>query len=72
LNRQFSPYEYFPFGGGSRRCIGMALAQLELKLVLFELLTNCQLELTGKLPVAPARRGVTLAPAAVTAQVVTN
>jgi cytochrome P450 family 110 len=69
LNRQFSPYEYFPFGGGSRRCIGMALAQLELKLVLFEVLTNSQLELTGKLPVAPARRGVTLAPAGVLARV---
>jgi cytochrome P450 family 110 len=62
LNRQFSPYEYFPFGGGNRRCIGMALAQLELKLVLFEIFTNCQLELTGDLPVIPARRGVTLGP----------
>ncbi|MFM2303300.1 MAG: hypothetical protein RLZZ135_709 [Cyanobacteriota bacterium] len=62
LNRQFSPYEYFPFGGGNRRCIGMALAQLELKLVLFEVFTNCQLELTGELPVIPARRGVTLGP----------
>lgn len=62
LTHQFSPYEYFPFGGGSRRCIGMALAQLELKLVLFEVLTNCQLELTGELPVVPARRGVTLGP----------
>jgi cytochrome P450 family 110 len=73
LNHQFSPYEYFPFGGGSRRCIGMALAQLELKLVLFEVLTNCQLELTGTLPVAPARRGVTLGPSGgVTAQVVSK
>ncbi len=62
LERQFSPYEYFPFGGGSRRCIGMALAQLELKLVLVEVLTHCQLELTDKLPVIPARRGVTLGP----------
>ncbi len=62
LERQFSPYEYFPFGGGSRRCIGMALAQLELKLVLVELLTHCELELTGELPVAAVRRGVTLGP----------
>ena len=62
LERQFSPYEYLPFGGGSRRCIGMALAQLELKLILVELLTHCQLELTGELPVIPVRRGVTLGP----------
>jgi cytochrome P450 family 110 len=62
LERQFSPYEYLPFGGGSRRCLGMALAQLELKLVLVEILTHCQLELTGTLPAIPARRGVTLSP----------
>jgi cytochrome P450 family 110 len=62
LERQYSPYEYLPFGGGARRCIGVALAQLELKLVLVEILTSCQLTLTGKLPVIPARRGVTLGP----------
>ncbi len=62
LERQYSPYEYLPFGGGARRCIGVALAQLELKLVLVEILTKCELKLTGKLPVIPARRGVTLGP----------
>ncbi len=62
LERQFSPYEYLPFGGGVRRCVGVALAQLELKLVLVEILTSCQLTLTGELPVIPARRGVTLGP----------
>ncbi len=62
LDRQFSPYEYLPFGGGVRRCIGLALAQLELKLVMVEILTSCQLQLTDQLPVSPARRGVTLAP----------
>ena len=62
LERQFSPYEYLPFGGGSRRCIGMALAQLEMKLVIVEVLSRCQLELTSKSPAIPARRGVTLGP----------
>ena len=63
LERQFSPYEYLPFGGGSRRCIGMALAQLEMKLVLATILRDFDLELAEKKPVQPKRRGVTLGPA---------
>ena len=63
LERQFSPYEYLPFGGGSRRCIGLALAQLEMKLVLATILRDFDLVLTEKKPVQPKRRGVTLGPA---------
>ncbi len=73
LERQFSPYEYLPFGGGSRRCIGMALAQLEMKLVIVEILSHCQLELTSKSPAVAARRGVTLGPkGGIEAQVVSK
>ena len=63
LERQFSPYEYMPFGGGSRRCIGLALAQLEMKLVLASILRDFDLGLAEKKPVQPKRRGVTLGPA---------
>ena len=63
LERQFSPYEYVPFGGGSRRCIGMALAQLEMKLVLAHILRDFDLALAEKKPVPAKRRGVTLGPA---------
>ncbi len=63
LDRQFSPYEFLPFGGGTRRCVGMALAQFEMKLVLATILLHYQLALVDNRPVRPQRRGVTLAPA---------
>jgi cytochrome P450 len=62
LQKTFSPYEYIPFGGGNRRCIGSALALLEMKLVIATILPRFQLELTSKRPMLPLRRGLTLAP----------
>ena len=62
LEREFSAYEFFPFGGGKRRCIGEALAQLEMKLVLATIISQFELELTSQKLETPARRGVTLAP----------
>jgi cytochrome P450 family 110 len=44
LAREFSAYEFFPFGGGKRRCIGEALAMLELKLVLATIITEYDLD----------------------------
>lgn len=63
LERQYSPSEYLPFGGGSRRCLGYALAQLEMKLVLAAVLSKYQLALAEDKPVKLQRRGFTLAPA---------
>ncbi len=63
LERKFSPYEFFPFGGGNRRCIGAALATVEMKLVLATILLNYNLALASERPVRAIRRGVTLAPA---------
>lgn len=62
LKRQFSPYEFFPFGGGSRRCIGMALALLEMKVVIATLLSEFNLRLLNPRVLKPTRRGLTLAP----------
>ncbi|MEG4849303.1 cytochrome P450 [Microcoleus sp. B5-D4] len=63
LERQFSPYEYLPFGGGNRRCIGAAFAMFEMKLVLAKVLSRYSLELAENRPVLPVRRGLTMAPA---------
>lgn len=60
LERQFSPYEFMPFGGGVRRCVGAALAQYEMKIVLGTMLSQLDLALLNQRPVSPARRGVTL------------
>ncbi len=62
LERQFSPYEYLPFGGGNRRCIGQAFALFEMKLVLAQILSQVELELLQNRPIKPVRRGLTIAP----------
>ena len=62
LERQFSPYEYLPFGGGDRICIGMAFAQFEMKLALATILSRFRLKLAHSNPIKASRRGVTMAP----------
>lgn len=61
LERQFSSSEFIPFGGGSRRCIGYALAKLELNLVLATILRHRTLKLANDEPVKPRRKGVAIA-----------
>ncbi|MGB3638946.1 MAG: cytochrome P450 [Rivularia sp. (in: cyanobacteria)] len=61
LERQFTPYEFFPFGGGNRRCIGLAFAMYEMKLVLAQILSQYEVSRIDKRPVKPVRRGLTLA-----------
>jgi len=62
LERQYTPYEFLPFGAGARRCIGEALAQFELKLAIATILRHYTLELATTKPEIPRRRGITLAP----------
>ena len=72
LERQFSPYEYLPFGGGNRRCLGIALAPFEMKLVLAKVLSDWQLALVDSHPVQPTRRGFTLGPTGGVRMVITD
>ena len=65
LERRFSPYEYLPFGGGARRCIGMAFAQFEMKLVINWILSSFELALADKRSVRPMPRGLTAGPSPV-------
>jgi cytochrome P450 len=62
INRKYSSYEFWPFGAGSRQCIGQVFALFEMKLILATILLNYQLKLEETAPVPPARRGFLLAP----------
>ncbi len=63
LERNFGPFEFMPFGGGARRCLGEMLANFEMRLVLANLLLNFDVHLVKSGPEQPRRRVVTLAPA---------
>ena len=62
LERKFTPFEFVPFGGGTRRCLGAAFAQYEMKLVAHEVLTHCELSPANEKPIRPAMRGPTFGP----------
>lgn len=62
LDKTFTPFEYAPFGGGARRCIGAAFAQVEAKLVLAEWLRSARFSLVNSGEPGFERRNVTLAP----------
>jgi cytochrome P450 len=66
-----STYAWIPFGGGIRRCIGASFAELELRIVLREVLTRCDLHKADPAPEQTGRRNITLSPKGGTPVVVT-
>jgi cytochrome P450 len=57
-------YAWIPFGGGIRRCIGASFAEFELRIVLREVLTRCELHKASPAPEKIGRRNITLSPRA--------
>lgn len=55
-------YTWIPFGGGVRRCIGAAFATLEMKVILRNVLSSCELRAPSPKPERPRRRFVTYPP----------
>ncbi len=56
-----SPYEHLPFGGGVRRCIGLAFAVFEMKRVLRRIVERAHLALAPGYRPELVRRGITFA-----------
>lgn len=55
-------YGWIPFGGGIRRCLGAAFAEFEMRIVLREVLTRCDLRKASPAPERISRRNITLSP----------
>lgn len=62
IDRRYRPWEYLPFGGGNRRCIGAALAEMEVRLTVAELVGTRRFRPVHAAPERPARRNITIAP----------
>jgi cytochrome P450 len=57
-----NPYEFFPFGGGVRRCIGAAFAETEMRAVLTAIVRTVQLRPVKAQSERVRRRVITLVP----------
>jgi len=55
-------YAWIPFGGGVRRCIGAAFSEFEMRIVLREVLTRCDLHKANPAPEKIGRRSITFSP----------
>ncbi len=59
---RIDPYAFFPFGGGSRRCMGMSLALFETKVALARLLTTHSFTHASRRRPRARRRALLMAP----------
>jgi cytochrome P450 len=61
--RRPGPFEFYPFGGGNRLCVGLAFAIFEMKVVLASILARADLALVEPASARGKRKGIILAPA---------
>jgi cytochrome P450 len=50
IDRKYTPFEFLPFGGGARRCLGAAMASYEMRLVLATIMRRFRLRLASQKP----------------------
>jgi cytochrome P450 len=44
IERNYSPFEFLPFGGGHRRCLGSGLSDFEMRIALAEIVIHWEFE----------------------------
>jgi cytochrome P450 len=47
IGRTYSPFEFLPFGGGHRRCLGSGLSDFEMRIALAEIVMHWEFEPAG-------------------------
>jgi len=62
LDQPPATYAWVPFGGGVRRCLGAAFAEMEMRVALSEILRRAELRPATSHPERPVRRNVTFSP----------
>jgi cytochrome P450 len=62
LDEAPEPYTWLPFGGGAHRCIGAALAELEIKIALTTILTMVEIAPAAPELTPQGRRGIVVIP----------
>ena len=62
IGSRIDPYAFFPFGGGTRRCIGAAFATYQMKIVLAQILSRVELRPVPGYTARLERRSIALAP----------
>jgi cytochrome P450 family 135 len=63
IERPAGTYEWIPFGGGTRRCLGATFALFEMRIVLTEILQRLDVKTTADPPERIGRRAITFSPA---------
>lgn len=56
---KYSPFEFAPFGGGTRRCVGAAFAMYEMQVILGTLMSKAVFSEIRTEPVPPKMRSIT-------------
>ncbi|MFT3774914.1 MAG: cytochrome P450 [Minicystis sp.] len=62
VDRKPDPYAWYPFGGGVRRCLGMAFALYEMKIVIATMLSRVRLRRSRNTPPRVTIRAFTFVP----------